>query len=62
MKNRNFANNVELLDRIALNVVRVLQPQLQRGAQPVSIRGVRQCLNADPALAVHGLICYLNPV
>ena len=61
-KNRNFANNVELLDRIALNVVRVLQPQLQRGAQPVSIRGVRQCLNADPALAVHGLICYLNPV
>ena len=61
MKNRNFADNVELLDRIALNVVRVLQPQLQRGAQPVSIRGVRQCLNADPALAVRGLINYLNP-
>ncbi len=56
MKNRNFADNVELLDRIALNVVKVLQPQLQRGAQPVSIRGVRQCLSADPALAVRGLV------
>ena len=56
MKNRNLIKNIELLNRISLNILRLVQPMLKKGS---SIRMTRYAINLDPSLALKGLAKYM---
>ena len=56
MKNRNLIKNIELLNRISLNILRLVQPMLKKGS---SIRMTRYAINFDPSLALKGLAKYM---
>lgn len=56
MKNRNLIKNIEILNRVSLNILRFVQPMLKKGT---SIRMTRYAINFDPSLALKGLAKYM---
>lgn len=56
MKNRNLIKNIELLNRVSLNILRLVHPTLKKGT---SIRMTRFAMNFDLSLVVNGLAKYI---
>jgi len=59
VKSREYARNRVLLDKIALNIMRVLQPRYAKKSEVFSIPRMQRQLRDFPSLAVEGLIEYL---
>ena len=59
VKSREYARNRVLLDKIALNIMRVLQPRYAKKSEVFSIPRMQRHLRDFHSLAVEGLIEYL---
>ena len=60
IKNRNFLRNIEVLDRITLNMIRILQKDLQKGASPVSVKRARDSVRYDVSIGLKAMLKYFG--
>ena len=60
VKSREYARNRIVLDKIALNVQRTVQPLLSKKSETISISRLQKKLRDKPALVVSGLIEYFK--
>jgi len=60
VKSREYARNRILLNKIALNVLRLIQPKFEKKSETMSITRLQKRLRDDISLAVEGLTDYLG--
>ena len=60
VKSREYARNRILLDKIALNVQRTVQPHLSKKSETISVSRLQKKLRDKPELAVRGLVEYFK--
>ena len=60
VKSREYARNRILLNKIALNVLRLIQPNFEKKSETMSITRLQKRLRDDISLAVEGLTDYLG--
>ena len=58
MKNRDFIKNRLVLNKLSLNIVRIAQKKLQKGAAPVSVARARKILGYKPELILECMTEY----
>ena len=60
VKSREYARNRILLNKIALNVLKIVQPRFSKKSEKCSIQRLQKKLRDDCSIAVDGLIEYLS--
>ena len=60
VKSREYARNRILLDKIALNVQRTVQPHVSKKSETISVSRLQKKLRDKPELAVRGLVEYFK--
>ena len=58
MKNRNFIRNKLVMNKISLNIVRLVQKKLSRASETVSVRRTLKMISYNPSLAIEGMKSY----
>ena len=58
VKSRDYAGNRLLLNKLALNILTMLQPEYPKKSEQISMRRLMLKLRDDPELAINGIIKY----
>ena len=58
VKSREYARNRILLNKLALNILTMLQPEYSKKSEKISMRRLMLKLRDDPELAINGFIKY----
>jgi hypothetical protein len=58
VKSREYARNRILLNKLALNILTMLQPEYSKKSEKISMRRLMLKLRDDPELAINGIIRY----
>ena len=58
VKSRDYAGNRLLLNKLALNILTMLQPEHSKKSDKISMHLIMLKLRDDPELAINGIIKY----